>query len=258
VSKLEVVQSFIDTARNVRDSTELATMISAIARELGFEHFAIVEHVDLSEMSLDYGHMERGEFIGLTDVPDDWFSAYVDEGLIAVDPVIAASKRTEDGFAWRDIPAMIDWNPDHEAFRLRAAEFGICDGYSVPGIIGGEVRGTCSFAIGPDRDFPQVAPAMVELVGRYAFEAARELVLRARMGQAASVRLSPRQVECIELIALGKTDWEIAKILGLSEATVKEYVDDARRRYGVSKRVQLVLKAVFDGHLLLRDLATLS
>jgi DNA-binding CsgD family transcriptional regulator len=45
--------------------------------------------------------------------------------------------------------------------------------------------------------------------------------------------LCPRQVECIALVAQGKSDWEIGQILGLSRDTVHEYVESARRRYGV-------------------------
>lgn len=63
------------------------------------------------------------------------------------------------------------------------------------------------------------------------------------------VPLSPRQVECIALVAQGKSDWEIGQILGLSRDTVHEYVESARRRYGVRRRTQLVLRAVRDGHL---------
>ena len=40
-----------------------------------------------------------------------------------------------------------------------------------------------------------------------------------------------------------------AQILGLSRDTVHEYVEAARRRYGVRRRTQLVLRAVRDGHL---------
>jgi LuxR family quorum-sensing system transcriptional regulator CciR len=137
---------------------------------------------------------------------------------------------------------------------VRAAAFGLHDGFSVPCFVGNEVTGTCSFVVGPGNPLPDGELAMAELVGHYAYEAARAMMLRARNGNATSVRLSPRQIECIELIARGKTDWEIARILGISEATVKEYVNDARRRYRVGKRVQLVLRAVFDDHLRLNDI----
>ena len=43
-------------------------------------------------------------------------------------------------------------------------------------------------------------------------------------------RLSPRQVECLEWAAQGKTIIEISMILGISLASVKSYLDAARYR----------------------------
>lgn len=62
------------------------------------------------------------------------------------------------------------------------------------------------------------------------------------------VSLSPRQHECLTLVAQGKSDWEIAQILGISRDTVHEYVEAARQKYGVRRRIQLILKMIQDGH----------
>ena len=53
--------------------------------------------------------------------------------------------------------------------------------------------------------------------------------------------------------ARGKSDWEIARILGLSHETVTEYLKRARERYGVSKRTLLVVQALFDGAISFTD-----
>lgn len=86
------------------------------------------------------------------------------------------------------------------------------------------------------------------LIGAVAFEHARSLLDTNAIANV-PVPLSPRQIDCIALVAQGKSDWEIAQILGLSRDTVHEYVEAARRRYGVRRRTQLVLRAVRDGHL---------
>ena len=86
------------------------------------------------------------------------------------------------------------------------------------------------------------------LIGTVAFDRARGILGEDRI-VFEPVALSPRQIDCIALVAQGKSDWEIAQILGLSRDTVHEYVEAARRRYGVRRRTQLVLRAVRDGHL---------
>jgi LuxR family quorum-sensing system transcriptional regulator CciR len=65
--------------------------------------------------------------------------------------------------------------------------------------------------------------------------------------QNATAHLTHRQLECIVLVARGKSDWEISKILGLSEHTVKDYIKEARERYDVPTRIQVVMRALYDG-----------
>ena len=47
--------------------------------------------------------------------------------------------------------------------------------------------------------------------------------------------------------ARGKSDWEIAKILGIGHETVIRHLKQARERYGVAKRTLLTVHALFDG-----------
>jgi LuxR family quorum-sensing system transcriptional regulator CciR len=89
---------------------------------------------------------------------------------------------------------------------------------------------------------------MAQLVGSFAFQAARTLVAKMReLPDRPPVKLTQRQLECIALVARGKSDWEIGKILGLSEATVTTYVKHARERYDVPTRIQVVLRALYEG-----------
>ena len=61
------------------------------------------------------------------------------------------------------------------------------------------------------------------------------------------VELTDRQRECVMWAARGKSDWEIARILSISEDTVGEHLRHARERYGVSKRTLVAIHALFDG-----------
>lgn len=55
--------------------------------------------------------------------------------------------------------------------------------------------------------------------------------------------LPPRQLATLELMALGLSNKEIAARLGISPATVREYVSDVLRRFDCVNRTQAVLKA---------------
>lgn len=57
-------------------------------------------------------------------------------------------------------------------------------------------------------------------------------------------RLTPREREALAFVADGKTDWEISVILGVSEATARFHVDNARRKLGAVNRIQAVARLV--------------
>jgi DNA-binding CsgD family transcriptional regulator len=63
----------------------------------------------------------------------------------------------------------------------------------------------------------------------------------------ASAKLTPRQLECLAMVARGETSAEIAHALGVSRRTIDHYVANACARLGVRNRVQAVAKAVADG-----------
>lgn len=62
-------------------------------------------------------------------------------------------------------------------------------------------------------------------------------------GKAGPVSLTPRQLECLRWIMIGKTSWEVSQITGMSERTVNAHVTDASRRLGVHGRSAAVLRA---------------
>ena len=59
--------------------------------------------------------------------------------------------------------------------------------------------------------------------------------------------LTPRERESLGFVADGKTDWEISVILGVSEATVRFHVDNARRKLGATNRAQAVARLMSRG-----------
>jgi DNA-binding CsgD family transcriptional regulator len=65
--------------------------------------------------------------------------------------------------------------------------------------------------------------------------------------------LTDRQRDCVLWAARGKGDWEISRILGVSEETVARHIKQACERYGVNKRTLLAIRTLFDGTLTFTD-----
>jgi LuxR family quorum-sensing system transcriptional regulator CciR len=256
MSELTDVQTFIDSSRRVRSARELEQLLAHISQHMGFDYYALIHHVDLTPMNAERSHMDDGDLIALTNYPQEWVATYVARSIVSNDPVHLASHRTNVGFRWDEVGKLIDLTSAHRSIRVDTLKAGLDQGFTVPANIPGEANGSCSFAMRRGRVLPAERLAMAQLVGSFAFQAARSLVLRARDTHELRRRtaLPPRQLDCILLVAKGRSDAEIADELGISEETVKWYLKEARQTYGVNKRVQLVLRTIFDGQLAISDI----
>ncbi|WP_375402997.1 LuxR family transcriptional regulator [uncultured Sphingomonas sp.] len=218
----------------------MTSTLDAVTRELGFDYFALIHRADLRLPSPGIIHLDT--------YPPGWAERFIRDELYIDDPVLHAAARTALGFAWADVPQMIKLSSAAKHRLAEAGHAGLGAGFTVPSNIPGERRGSCSFAVRPGLELPKQTLLAAQLVGLFAFEAARRAI--GAGGPARWLpRLSPRQRECIILAGQGKADNVIAQLLGLSENTVTNYLAAARERYGVASRVQLVICALYDGEI---------
>jgi LuxR family transcriptional regulator, quorum-sensing system regulator CciR len=244
MGKFERAEAFLRDVSDTDTEFELADALGIVTRELGFTYFALAHHVDIRSAPQPA--------IRLHNYPQEWADFYDDNRLGLSDPVFRASHLTSVGFVWSDIPQMINLTPaDYEMLR-RAEAKGISNGFTIPANIPGETHGSCSFA--NPRGIPISGDQLpiAQLVGAFAFEAARRL-WRVRAPAVPAPRLTDRQRECILWVARGKSDWEISRILGIEHETVVRHLKQARERYGVAKRTMLAVHALFDGSISFTD-----
>jgi LuxR family quorum-sensing transcriptional regulator LasR len=76
-----------------------------------------------------------------------------------------------------------------------------------------------------------------------------EVMHRLAHGQQREIktRLTARELECLKWIAAGKSTWETATILKLSEHGVNFHVRNIKRKFNVSSRFQAVAMAIAKG-----------
>jgi LuxR family quorum-sensing system transcriptional regulator CciR len=230
------VDAFVRDVRELESEEELACALADIADELGFRYFALTHHVDVRRSSAA---------IRIHNYPGGWAEWFDDQSLGSSDPVHRASNVTSVGFAWSALPEMIALTERDRRILELARKEGIGEGFTVPAHVPGEAHGSCSFACVSGQRMPGERLPLLQLVGAFAFEAARRM--RRRQFSGRPVRLTERQRECVIWAARGKSDWEIARILGVSEATVGEHLRHAYERYGVGKRTLVAIHALFDG-----------
>jgi len=209
---------------------DLRCLLEDATHELGFDHFALLHHASLEAA--------RPRLIRIDTYPCGWAEELAARRLIGADPVHRASVRTNIGFAWAELPKLVTLAEREREVLERAGHFDIGDGFTVPVNIPGEPAGSCSFAARTGRALPVQRLLCAEQIGAHAFQVARRLHHYTDVSR--RPHLSPRERECVRLLAAGKTDWEIAAILGISVETAHQYVKRARAAYDVVSRAQLV------------------
>lgn len=239
-----VADRFCALAEACKSLEELGAHVGDASRELGFKHFALLHHVSLSSPS--------SCLVRIDNYPEGWAEELVGTGLAADDPVHLASRRVNTGFAWSELGGIIALAPRQLGILSRGRRFGIGQGFTIPMNVPGEPAGSCSFAVEPGVDLPVGRLMCAELVGAHAFRAARRI--GHQTGRGSRPHLSRREVQCLRLVALGKTDWEIARILGIGEHTARQYMKSARAAYDAVSRTQLVALGLRDDWLSFEDL----
>jgi LuxR family quorum-sensing system transcriptional regulator CciR len=237
------VDAFVRDVSELDSEEALALALADIARDLGFQFFALTHHADVRRSSSS---------IRLHNYPSGWEQWFDEQGLGPVDPVHRASHMTSVGFSWSRLEQLISLTVHDRLVLERARKEGIGDGFTIPAHVPGETYGSVSFAVETGiRLNPDTLP-LTQLVGAFAFEAARR-IRRLREPATPLRGLTDRQRECVMWAARGKSDKEIARILGVSHETVIMHLKQARERYGVAKRTLLAIHALFDGTIAFLD-----
>jgi LuxR family quorum-sensing system transcriptional regulator CciR len=227
---------FGEAAASCTSMTALRALLADASGELGFRWFALLHHASLRDLS--------DRYVRIDNYPEAWAAEFIGSGLYRDDPVHRASRRASRGFEWSALGRLTRLGRKETWILERSRRFGLGDGMTVPVNVPGEPGGSCSFAVGRGGELPRQRLQCAELVGVHAFAAARRLLGQPSLP--ARPRLSRRELQCLRLAAAGKTDAEIAIVLGISTETARQYGKRARAAYDVVTRTQLVVLGLRD------------
>lgn len=246
MSRFAIAEAFVEDARSAASTDVLRDALLDCCETMGVRYFALTHHIDFRKAD--------GPAVRIHNYPPCWQEWFDAHGLGKCDPIHRASHRASVGFAWSDVPDIIKLTPEDRFVLDQAYRVGIGDGFTIPASVPGETLGSCSFAVSAGDAFPAEFHFICQLVGGFAFEAARRLSGARGVGAATSPILTDRQRDCVLWAARGKTDWEISVILGVGHETVIQHLKHARERYGVQKRALLAVRALFDGLICFSDI----
>lgn len=221
---------------NVSSRDELKQEIVGFARRLGFETVSATTVID--------HFLAESEFITIDNTPEGYRDSFENPDNFVVDPVMQHCKRFSLPIIWDqatylEAGAVSKWE-EQAAYGYRT---GICLALHLP-------EGK-HFVLGVDRPDPLPSGpqeltrivADLQLFAVLAQEASQRILLPAPP-QPDMPSLTPRELESLRWTMEGKTAWELANILGISERTAGLHLNNATHKLGCVNKHQAVLKAL--------------
>jgi DNA-binding CsgD family transcriptional regulator len=237
---LDLTQLFVERCERSAPASELKATFQMALEHMGFRYFACCSHVNPKR--------PPRQAVVLHNYPSSWARTFAEQNLHERDPVFLRAESEILPFHWNAPEFRATLSSPQKRILQEAARNGVAHGYTVPLHLpwaAGALRASCSVV--PDsKSISPRAYREVQVMATYLYasvgyhddvRAARETAMRG------GPLLSLRERQCLELAAYGKSDWDISLLLGISEHTVHKHVEAAKRRLGVSTRVQAIVWA---------------
>lgn len=178
----------------------------------------------------------------ISSYPVSWTQHYLRQHYERLDPVIVSAHEQTEPFEWG---LEANWSPltsDQKSLFDEAAQFGIRCGFTVPIHDGRGPVAAVTFASDTRRpEFQRTIEGnrrVLQLMAIDLHAHARRKLWRDPVFN--GVRLSPRELECLQWAAKGKSAWAIGQILKISRRTAAFHLDNARAKLGVQTLGQAI------------------
>jgi DNA-binding CsgD family transcriptional regulator len=216
---------------------ELHSDATAIARQMGFEHFLYGVQVNTS--------LTRPYRFILSCYPENWRKHYDEEGYANIDPTVSHCAKTSIPIIWKN---EIFKGRKEARVRSEAKDCGLVSGVSFP--VHGSRGEAAMLSLSTSRDSREAQDDIAAMMGTaqlltcYLHEAVQRIVLSKGPIPLKKINLTEREKECLLWAAEGKTGWEIANIIRISERTVTFHLQNAVQKLGVVNRQQAISRAL--------------
>ncbi len=187
--------------------------------------------------------------VNVSSYPLQWTERYIAEGYGSVDYVGRYAVKNVLPFLWGQL---IERHPLTDTQKLifhEAASVGLSSGATIP--VHGPIAAKATLTVANDMRRAEFAKLFVDyrhelhLIAMYVHE--RILRFNSHTHSAGPAALTLRETEALSWAAKGKTRWEVGRILGISEETVKVHLENARKKLGASNTTHAIAVAMLNG-----------
>lgn len=231
---------------SVKNKEDFVKVLGAFCESRGFLQYRLAIMLPRKNMA-----KPRAEIF--SKCSKEWVYLYTSNNLVERDPVIYRCQHQSTPVIWSDLYSQSSLPVGFIDVMYEARKYGLYDGCSFP-LRGprGEFGILSLITANPDLNIKEAIKGVREVVD-YILDAA----IRVCSDTYPCKPLSRRELECLVLLAEGKTYIDIGFILGITPRTVKAHIESSVDKLGASSRTHAILLAAMSG-LIHSDIADLS
>ena len=237
--KLADAVPFIDSLPGIHSSQEVGLAFSSFIKRFGFLAAACGESRETPE--------GRTWDFFFNTWPSEWALQYQNYDYVRHDLVPVMARISAQPFTWREALAVGEPTAKQREHYDWAVALGIADCFAVPVHYPGGDFGLCVSIADHSIEgaFERTALHMASLC---AHQRCRALGGQSE-ASSSPTPLTPREVECLRWVLKGKSDTDIAKILGISNTTVHFHIERVKKKLDVRTRTQAAATVMTLGYL---------
>lgn len=228
----EDLESFL----NAQSEQEWSHEIFKLVKNLGFDQtlFAVLNS---KNDSYDKAFLK-------SNYNPDWRSFYDQKKLWYIDPTVAHSCKSIKPILWS--PELFT-EPQQIEMSEESARYGLKNGIALPihgpnGEFGVFMCASEGLECPVERKELLKTLPILGMIRDYAFETSTKFF--ANKIESKQISLTPKENEVLKWTMVGKSMWEISKILNCSESTVNFHITNTRKKFGVITKHQAILQAI--------------
>lgn len=227
------------TSREKNANNLFEHLIKAVSQH-GFDRviFSIANDDELSEEQRKIGVFHN--------YPGDWQKFYLEKELNRIDPVLRYAAQNLGSFRWKEIEEKVTLTDKQKSCLRMGEEAGLYNGVGIP--LRGRRAQLAGVALATSQKI-DACDESIDLVNAYCnqFYVAYKRLLAAPRDIEVAISLSKKEQEILSWAGMGKTDEDIATILGISRNTVDTHMRHIFEKMGVNSRILAVVKALTYG-----------
>ncbi len=240
---VQIASDFFEAAAQAETIDALQAALAQTLAAFGITHFgafALVRDAD--------GPIRSQNLVRQTD--DGWSQDYWEKRAHNYDAALHRALVQPGAFTFAEIESRPLGKNARDLFGVMREAMPIEAGYIVPLHDARHFAGLFGL-YSAERTISEEIKPLLTMIALYATERAKALSEGGPPMPVEPCPLSARQREMLAFAAQGKSDWDIAQIVGIAGSTVNEHIEKAKLALHVKTRAQAIAIAVHRGWILL-------